>query len=635
MYHPNTMSYYSDEEGISTLELALQSMRVDDLKKLAALTGERAPSTKSDIAALIVKHLAGERLRMVWECLDDLQRAAVAEAVHSPTAEFNAGLFLAKYGRDPNWGSEDKHGYDRKPSALCLFIYRHRIIPTDLAARLLTFVPAPRGATIAALDQLPPVYALPFERWNAEKKIREYGTKDVPLSVYETERAAQRELLSVLRLVDAGKVAVSDKTRRPSGSTIDAITAILDRGDYYPRLPVEDKWHDENAGPIRAFAWPLLIQAGGLAQLSGTRLQLTKAGRKALSDPPARTIAVLWKKWLDTTLLDELARIECIKGQTGKGKRTLTAVSSRRETIADSLAECPPGRWVAFDDFLRYMQAMGNEFEVSRDPWDLYIGEQQYGAFGYAGYAPILSQGYLLAFLLEYGATLGMIDVALIPPAGARRDFRKLWGTDELPFFSRYDGLMYFRLTPLGAYCLDVESDYQPAPTEVKPVLQILPNLEIAATGSELDQNDRLALDAYAIPISDFVWRLDPGKLLAAIEAGRQLEEIREFLAARSGAAIPETVVRLLDDVAERTTKMHDRGLARLIECADPTLAALIAHDTRTRKHCMRAGETYLVVAASSETMFRRALRDAGYLLAEGDTRSVRKPRPKQRPAEA
>jgi hypothetical protein len=57
------------------------------------------------------------------------------------------------------------------------------------------------------------------------------GTDKVLLAVRETERTAQRELLSVLRLVDAGKVAVSDKTRRASPATIDA-----------------------NAGPIRAFA---------------------------------------------------------------------------------------------------------------------------------------------------------------------------------------------------------------------------------------------------------------------------------------------------------------------------------------------------------------------------------------------
>ena len=84
-------------------------------------------------------------------------------------------------------------------------------------------------------------------------ETREHGTEEAPLTVHETERAAQRELLSVLRLVDAGKVAVSDKTRRPSASAIDAITAVLDHGDYYPRLPVENKWYDENAGPIRAF----------------------------------------------------------------------------------------------------------------------------------------------------------------------------------------------------------------------------------------------------------------------------------------------------------------------------------------------------------------------------------------------
>ena len=74
--------------------------------------------------------------------------------------------------------------------------------------------------------------------------------------------------------------------------------------------------------------------------------------------------------------------------------------------------------------------------------------------------------------------------------------------------------------------------------------------------------------------------------------------------------------MRLLEDVAERCARVHDRGLARLIECADPALAALIANDTRTRKHCMRAGERHLVVPASSEAAFRRALRDVGYLLA-------------------
>src|ERR1035437_5552487 len=293
------MNYDFDEEGIPTLVLALDSMNVDKLRQLAA----------------------------------------VAEAVHSPSSRFNAGLFRAKYGQDPNWGPPSEHSYDRTPSALCFFFYKRDVVPADLKARLLNFVPAPRQAAIATVDRLPPTYGRSFDRWNEQQRTSETGTEEVPIAVHETERAAQRELLSVLRLVDAGKVAVSDKTRRASGATVDAITAILDGGDYYPPVPVVDRCHDENAGPIRAFAWPLLIQAGGLAQLAGTRLQLTKAGRKALSEPAAGTIRTLWTKWINTTILDELARIECVKGQTGKGKRGLTAVSDRRASIACSLED--------------------------------------------------------------------------------------------------------------------------------------------------------------------------------------------------------------------------------------------------------------------------------------------------------
>ncbi len=359
-----------------------------------------------------------------------------------------------------------------------------------------------------------------------------------------------------MRLIDAGKVAVSDKTHRPSGSALDAIAAVLDGGDYYPRVPVESKWRDENAGPIRAFAWPLLVQAGGLAQLSGSRLQLTRTGRQSFSEPPAGTIRMLWKKWLITTLIDEFSRIECVKGQTGKGQRAMSAVAPRRNAIAGALTECPAGAWIATDDFFQFIRASAAAFIVTRNSWSLYLCDPHYGSLG-SGCGWILEERYLFGLLLEYAATLGLLDVALIPPAGARPDYRDLLGTDELPFFSRYDGLMYFRINPLGAYCLGMAPAYQSAPLEVKPVLRILPNLEIAAIGPELEQSDRLALDAYATRASEYVWRLDVGKLLAAIEEGRPVTEIREFLVARSGTEIPDTVARLLDDAADRSMKLQ------------------------------------------------------------------------------
>ena len=359
----------------------------------------------------------------------------------------------------------------------------------------------------------------------------------------------------------------------------------------------------------------MIVQAGKLAQLSGKRLQLTRAGRRALTEPASATIRVTWTRWIDTTILDELSRVECVKGQTGKGKRGLTAVAGRRDAICKVLAECPEGRWIATEEFFRFMRSLASDFAVTRNAWNLYIEDPHYGSLGYEGGEGILEGRYGLCLLLEYAATLGLLDVALIAPAGAWDDYRDLWGTDDLPFLSRYDGLMYFRINALGSYILNMGDEYAPAAIEVRPVLQVLPNLEIAAMGDGLAEADRLALDAYAVSVSDSVWKLEAGQLLAAVEQGRSVSEVREFLEARSGDALPETATRLLEDAAERCARVRDRGMVRLVECDQADLAALIANDPRTRKHCMPAGERHLVVPMASEAAFKRGLRDLGYLL--------------------
>jgi DNA excision repair protein ERCC-3 len=36
-------------------------------------------------------------------------------------------------------------------------------------------------------------------------------------------------------------------------------------------------------------------------------------------------------RWIGTTIIDELSRVECVKGQTGKGRRGLTATLVRED----------------------------------------------------------------------------------------------------------------------------------------------------------------------------------------------------------------------------------------------------------------------------------------------------------------
>lgn len=371
--------------------------------------------------------------------------------MHGDESTFDRAQFQAKYGSAPRLSLHDENG----AAPLHLFFYSSPgglpTLPQDLRARLRTFVPRPPPTVVKSSDQTPTHFQRSYTEWT--KKGRELRHEQVAVTVRESERAAQRELLTVLRLIDAGAVKVSAATRRPTSGAIKAISDVLEGGDYYPAAPRSDR--DEEPGPIRAFAWPMLLQAGGLAELAGTSLRLSAAGRKALSAPPAETLRKLWSKWLGTTLLDELSRIEVIKGQGGKGGKTLTAVSGRREAIAAA-----PGR---------------------------------------------------------RGRALGGGNPAV--PGGAQRR---------------------------GA--------------------------------------------------------------------------------AGDGGAAP------LEETQQRCAQVRDRGLARLVECATPELAALIAHDARTRRLCMQAGERHVVVPAASETEFRRGLRDLGYLLAEESIASAtesppRKPR--------
>ena len=254
------------------------------------------------------------------------------------------------------------------------------------------------------------------------------------------------------------------------------------------------------------------------------------------------------------------------------------------------------------------------EFGVTRNPWDLYIVDPNYGSLGHAGYHDwnILQDRYLLCLLFEYAATLGLIDVAYTHPAGARYDFADLWGTDEFAYLSRYDGLEYFRLTPLGAYCLGLARDYEPAIATPCTPVTVLPSL-LVRTNAPLTAEERLVLETFANAEADGVWRLALDKTLMAIESGHKAEDLRAFLAARDEQPLPELVDGFLRNTERGAHALKVNGTALLIECADENVVARLAAAERTSKLCLRAGKKHLVVRSNRVTAFRKAARALGY----------------------
>ncbi|WP_200215443.1 hypothetical protein [Micromonospora coerulea] len=428
-------------------------------------------------------------------------------------------------------------------------------------------------------------------------------------TVRPTAAHAQSNLHAVLHLVAGGRLRCSETTRRPAAATVAALAEVLDGGDFYP------------GESIAAFAWPLLLQAGGLAELAGGRLQLTDRGRAALGKPAAATIRQLWRSWVTTTVLDELTRVDEIKGQ--RAANVLTSVKTRRKAVATALAGCPRDEWVAIDDLFATMRRTRETSPTvarsERALWKLYLVDPQYGSLGYSGFAdwPILEGRYTLAVLFEYAATLGLIDIDYTDPVGARTDYHDNWGADDLDYLSRYDGLRAIRLNPLGAYSLGLTGNYQPPASTAVPerTLKVLPTLDIVAVGDPTAA-DRLVLDAHAEHTSDRIWTVRADTLLAAVETGRPLGQFVTFLADRATHDLPAAMTVLVDDVTTRAARVRDRGLVRLVECADVPLATLIARDPKLRTLCTLVGDRHLAVPVEHDKQFRRTLRALGHTIA-------------------
>ena len=282
-----------------------------------------------------------------------------------------------------------------------------------------------------------------------------------PVTVRRTGPDALSNLVAVLELAADGQLRCSAANRRPLTATVRLVEDALVAGDYYDGAGRHDSTgrggHGDGGEPIAAFAWPMLLQAGGLARLAGTRLELTPRGEAALAQPSYQALGALWDRWLRSVSQDELGRIEAIRGQ--RKAATLTAAASRRTAIADGLAALVPGAWVEVDAVFAVLRAQPAPLAVARSPlarWRLYLGDPRHGSLGPVGWKAwnVLEGRYALCVLFEYASTLGVVDVAYTSARGARDDYRELWGADARESLSRYDGLAAVQVNELGAAIL-------------------------------------------------------------------------------------------------------------------------------------------------------------------------------------
>ncbi len=192
------------ETGFATLEEAVNSYRVAELKELAALIVDRPPTRQVELVAVILGAMAGDSALKLWERLGGVDRQAVAEAVHSPQGFLDRDRFMAKYGRMPDLvvPYTRASNVQARPSLASLFIYQGVWLPRDLQARLKGFVPEPRPPDLATAAELPATVAVGWPEYDLRTGTRETKqTEAVPLVWQETAAPALHDVVAVLRLV--------------------------------------------------------------------------------------------------------------------------------------------------------------------------------------------------------------------------------------------------------------------------------------------------------------------------------------------------------------------------------------------------------------------------------------------------
>ncbi|MCC4263474.1 hypothetical protein LL240_03255 [Oceanimonas baumannii] len=581
----------------------LNLLTVDELKpRFKACPGAgTAPARKAELVSAMQSWLSGSGLELLWQSLPALEQEAVRISLYCNDGWFDERRFNAEFGHLPAWFAE-RHYYEAPAEHYklgCFFYPPGRYlsgqrIPDWLQQRLKPLV-SPPPAVILPPQSLPD--PLPGQ-----------------VARVTREQAAARELRLMLTWLQEGRLRVSATTGLPGKALLKQLSKQLE--EYYTSDSNEDAPGVEH---IKAFGWIMILQASRWVECCSDRLVLTPAGQQQLATPLHLTIRALWQDWLDHGRIDEFSRIDMIRGQkNGRGASALTPVADRRYAIAAALTESPVAGWVSYPAFSRFVLMAGHEFEITDDVSTLYIDERHYGTLHYPQWE-VLQGRYLRCLLLEYAATLGLVDLVLAPPQQPEPDYEYMWGAEDVVCLSRYDGLLYFRLTGLGAFCLGLHGDYRDESTHRQTPLAVHKGGKLVFSQPPTDA-ELLLVEAHARRDHDENWCLCREKLLTLLESGGSLAALRRFITERDPQPfLPHDVERLFAECEANAQAVAPVGPMLLLHCRDAVTAAAIAGHSETAGLCLAAGENRLLIKPERQAAFRLALHRAGFGMVTGD----------------
>ena len=581
MYNFNTLTEHATVDELK--------FRIKSLPFTCPVPSRKAELVKKLFSALIDL----DNLKLTWSRLSDIQQLALQEAVHNQNGYMNAFVFHAKY-QQPHPSNKSWNGYKTKDNEsdrlLSPFFYPEQrygssvLIPDDLLLLLKPHIPMPPEFSLSTTTTI----------------------DNEQLCHQETQQFTESELNTLVNTIKDKKLKISEKTGLPSKALLKKLSQQLNE-PYHEQASIED----DAVINIKSFGWVQILRAASWVKETNGELQIN-VKKVSLQQRHCDTVKVLFWDWKERSKLDELSRISEVKGQKGKGKRYLTDTQMRREACIDTLKHCPIGEWVALNDFLRLMTVTNNFFNVTLNPSYLYIGDSTYGRLNDDTF---LTDVYTRCLLMEYFATLGLIDIAYVEPENAQNNYFDEWMMDDLEYLSSYDGLKHLRLTKLGAYVLGVTESYTETFASTQTSISLLPKHGVKFL-QQPTSSEKFFMLSYADEIANDEWQLSTNKLLSHLENGGELADVQAFLIARDEQPYLPTEIEHLFKTLNKNkiaVKLEERCL--LLKCSSEVIAKNIASAPSLKKWCQRVGKDQLIIPEGKEAVFRKLIHELKYAM--------------------
>jgi hypothetical protein len=582
-----------------TLQQLFYNYNNELLKQFVKLCGGPGKLTRKDE---LVNFLTGEflnptRLRVQWARLDGISQKAVAAAYHND-GTFDADAFAAQYDALPE-RPRSAWSYYSQPILLDLFIHQNQI-PAELMPLLADLVPPPERFQVSGVVDAPTT-------------IIAFG-KNVALIQVETEEAGLHDLAVALRLAEQGKLKFASTSSRLTPGSAKTLLESLLLGDFLPQP--EGVAAKET---IRPFGLDVFVQGAGLVRAGYSSSGLTAAGKAYLKTEDPELLLEAFEQWANESSFDEITRLTELKGFRTRGLR-LSKPATRRAAIVEALSWCPTGVWISIKEFYRALRVWHLAIPIEEaGHGSLYFGERYpYEPWTDSRSYWLLTQGlYTNAVLWEYLATIGALDLLYVSPGEIELAAETYYHDDDV-IFSRYDGLAYFRINPLGAYLFGQAEAYERITVERGPLFRLDDDLRLEICDSQaLTPNLLRQLETVTRRIDDGTYQIEASRLLALFEEGSDPQSVVDFLSEHNDGTLPAAIRDLIDETHERSRAVNFGSKARLVKIRSAELMAELLKDEVIGKFANRLNDKTLVIPASKEGALRNRVRQLGYGVRE------------------